>query len=67
MKAMNVPSDGVDHSHGVEMSEGSLSSTKTTCQQLDDALDVGGISKLDHIEAAVGKEDLQRGLVSCVG
>ena len=63
MKAMNVSSDVVDHPHGVEMREGSLSPAQTTCQQLDDSLDVSGISKLDNVEATVGKEDLQRGFV----
>ena len=38
VEALDVPSQGVDHPHGVEVGEGPLPPAQPTCEQLDNSL-----------------------------
>ena len=59
VQAVDVPRHGVDHPHAVQVGEGPLAPAQSAGQQLDDAPDVRRVAELDHVEAAVGQEDLE--------
>ena len=59
MQTVDISSDMVHQSHGVEVRERSLSSPQSTCQQLNDSLDICSVPELDHVEPTIGQEDLE--------
>lgn len=59
VEAVDVPRHCVDHPHAVQVGEGPLAPAQSAGQQLDDAPDVRGVAKLDHVETSVGQEDLE--------
>ena len=63
VQAVDVPGDGVDQPHAVEVRVAAPAPAQPTRQQRDDAADVRRVPELDHVEAAVREVHLQRRLV----